>query len=117
MLARIWAEVFGIDAVGTDDNFFDLGGHSLLATQVMARVRDVFQVEVPVRSIFESPTVHRLALAIAEHVTQSPQPLGGPIQRIAEEDAGQLLENIDQFTDEEVAALLGQLLPEGEDAA
>ena len=55
VLAGIWAEVLKLDKLGIHDNFFDLGGHSLLATQVMARVRNMFQVELPLRSLFESP--------------------------------------------------------------
>jgi amino acid adenylation domain-containing protein len=66
MLAEIWAEVLKLDKVGTHDNFFELGGHSLLATQVISQVRNTFQVEVPVRSLFEMPTVAGLANAIEE---------------------------------------------------
>jgi amino acid adenylation domain-containing protein len=60
-LAEIWAEVLGAGRVGTADNFFELGGHSLLATQVMARVARAFRVEVPLRAMFEAPTVAGLA--------------------------------------------------------
>ncbi|SCX63279.1 non-ribosomal peptide synthase domain TIGR01720/amino acid adenylation domain-containing protein, partial [Nitrosospira sp. Nsp1] len=65
-VARIWAEVLGIDTVGIEDNFFELGGHSLLATRVISRIRDVFGIEVPLRSLFESPTVASLAREISE---------------------------------------------------
>ena len=61
MLAGVWSEIFGLSRVGVHDNFFDLGGHSLLATQLAARVRSLFQVEMPVRAIFEAPTVAALA--------------------------------------------------------
>jgi amino acid adenylation domain-containing protein len=64
-LAKIWAEVLRLKRVGVHDNFFDLGGHSLLATQVMARVRSAFQVDVPLRALFEKPTVGELATVIA----------------------------------------------------
>jgi non-ribosomal peptide synthetase component F/acyl carrier protein len=57
----IWKEVLGIEAVGIDEDFFDLGGHSLLATQVISRVREVFQVEVPAQQLFLEPTVEGLA--------------------------------------------------------
>jgi hypothetical protein len=65
-LAGIWADMLRLDQVGIHDNFFDLGGHSLLATQVISRMRDTFKVELPLRSLFESPTVAQMALVITE---------------------------------------------------
>lgn len=64
VIAGIWTQVLGVQQVGVQDNFFDLGGHSLSATQVMSRVRKVFQVELPLRTLFESPTVASLADSI-----------------------------------------------------
>ena len=64
ILAGIWADTLGVTAIGIRDNFFELGGHSLLATQVMSRVRAAFQIELPLRSLFDSPTVEDLAAAI-----------------------------------------------------
>nr|QEO74560.1 condensation domain-containing protein [uncultured bacterium] len=57
VLAAVWRQVLGAERVGRDDNFFRLGGHSLLATKVVSRVRDNFKVELPVRVLFESPTL------------------------------------------------------------
>jgi amino acid adenylation domain-containing protein len=61
MLASTWACVLGIEQVGVHENFFELGGHSLLATQVISRVRDTISIELPLRSLFEAPTIAELA--------------------------------------------------------
>jgi acyl carrier protein len=68
LLAKMWAEVLRVEKVGVEDNFFDLGGHSLLATRLISQVREVFEVEVPLRRLFEEPTVAGLANAIEEEL-------------------------------------------------
>jgi surfactin family lipopeptide synthetase A len=64
VLAGMWSQLLGIDRVGVTDNFFDVGGHSLLATQLVSRLRETFQVEVPLHHFFEIPTVAELAESI-----------------------------------------------------
>ena len=64
ILVTIWEQILHIPAVSCDDNFFELGGHSLLATQVISRVRDTFQFDLPLRSLFDAPTVAGLAVYI-----------------------------------------------------
>jgi amino acid adenylation domain-containing protein len=63
-VASVWGTVLGLDHLGAHDSFFDIGGHSLLATQVVARLGEVFGVEIPLREIFEAPTVAGLAARI-----------------------------------------------------
>ncbi|HEY3570928.1 MAG TPA: amino acid adenylation domain-containing protein [Thermoanaerobaculia bacterium] len=61
ILAAIWSELLGVEGIGIEDSFFDLGGHSLLATQAMSRARESFGVTLPLRALFERPTVAGLA--------------------------------------------------------
>ena len=65
-LAEIWREILKVEQTGTHDNFFDLGGHSLLATRLISRVNRVFDIELPLRSIFETPTIDGLAVTIVK---------------------------------------------------
>ena len=67
-LAAIWLELLPIDQVGADDDFFDLGGHSLLAVKMLARLHDVFGIELFLTTVFERPTLAALAEAVSERV-------------------------------------------------
>ncbi|MET8945257.1 amino acid adenylation domain-containing protein [Streptomyces sp. NPDC004542] len=68
VVAAIWSEVLCLERIGAQDDFFALGGHSLLATRVLARLRETFAVELPLRLLFEATTVARLAEAVSEAV-------------------------------------------------
>ncbi|TFI53960.1 amino acid adenylation domain-containing protein [Mastigocladus laminosus UU774] len=69
IVADIWGQVLKQEHIGIHDNFFDLGGHSLLATQVISRLREAFKIELPLRSLFESPTVAQLVENIEKMLT------------------------------------------------
>ena len=74
ILAKIWAEVLGLDQVGIHDNFYELGGHSLLATRIVLRIHEILQMEVTLRSVFEAPTVAQLASVIEEMKSRNIRP-------------------------------------------
>jgi amino acid adenylation domain-containing protein len=73
ILAGIWCDVLKLPAVGRTENFFNLGGHSLLVTHVILRVRDTLKVELPVRSMFEAPTIAQLSELIQEQISEGKQ--------------------------------------------
>lgn len=72
-VAVIWQDLLGVEQIGIYDDFFELGGHSLLGIQIISRVRQQFQVELPLRAFFETPTVARVAATI-EQTMQTQQP-------------------------------------------
>jgi acyl carrier protein len=96
MVAEIWAEVLGLDRVGAQDNFFALGGHSLLATQVGSRLRQSLGIDIPLRTLFEEPTVSGLAEAIVRQGLRS-----NDLDRIAD-----VLGRLEGLSDDEARALL-----------
>jgi acyl-CoA synthetase (AMP-forming)/AMP-acid ligase II/acyl carrier protein len=96
-LAGMWAEILDIEQVGIFDSFFDLGGSSLLATQLMTRLADQLGAEIPLRDLFDRPTVAALAEMITAHTTQA-------VQRRSADAA--LLDYLDTVSDEDAEALL-----------
>jgi hypothetical protein len=96
MLADIWASTLRLDRVGIKDNFFKVGGHSLLGTLLISRIRDTFQIELPLLTLFEQPTVAGLAEIIEQEL----------IKQVDTDLLAEMMEGLDQLTDEEVKALL-----------
>jgi amino acid adenylation domain-containing protein len=101
IVAGIWKQVLGIEQVGVGDNFFELGGHSLMTTQVISRLRQVFQVELPIRSLFDSPTVEGLVNSIAK--------VWG--DREVVEEIARTLKEIEQISESEVQTILSEQQP------
>src|SRR5262249_11452639 len=90
ILTKIWREILSLERVGVFDNFFELGGHSLLATRVTSRVREEFQVELPLRTLFEQPTIAGLASVLAQLDGQKDPDLAdilAELQDISDEEA------------------------------
>jgi amino acid adenylation domain-containing protein len=85
VLAAIWATLLGHDRIGVFDNFFDLGGHSLLATQLISRLRHALQIELPLRALFERPTVAGLAERIEETLRNGHDLQSLPMLEVARE--------------------------------
>jgi amino acid adenylation domain-containing protein len=95
ILAEIWAQVLRVERVGVFDHFFELGGHSLLATQALARIRQVFEIDLQLRSLFEEPTVAGLTASLR----------GSPDADKVEKTAALRIE-LAGLSEEEVEALL-----------
>ena len=110
-LVQIWAEVLRVDRIGVHDSFFALGGHSLTAMQVLARVREAFAVDLPLRPLFESPTIAQVARLIDEQ--RAAPTLGAaadqaPIAVDPAADVDRLLDDLEALEADEVRALLGE---------
>jgi acyl carrier protein len=85
-LAGVWSEILKVERVGINDNFFDLGGHSLLATRLIFQLRERFHVELPLRALFEAPTIATLAPVLVQY----------QIEQINSEEVAQVLSALGQ---------------------
>lgn len=98
VVAKVWSRVLSTDLIGVQADFFEIGGHSLSATRVMARLHDVFRLDLPLRTFFEAPTVMSQAHAIAE--------AWGSTEEV--EQVAQTFLELDGLSSEEVQGLLAQ---------
>jgi len=96
-LTRIWSDILGIDPIGVEDNFFDLGGHSLAATRVVCQVIQHFRLELPVKSLFQSPTVAAMAAIIQRHQEKP----------LAHDELERILTEVESISEEEAEKLRG----------
>jgi amino acid adenylation domain-containing protein len=98
-VANIWAEVLGVERIGAAATFFELGGHSLLAVQIISRLRDAFQIDIPLRRFFEGLTVMSLASSIETFQKERESAM-----------CDSVLEMLKQFSEEELEAELSRRL-------
>ncbi|MFL5383055.1 MAG: beta-ketoacyl synthase N-terminal-like domain-containing protein [Longimicrobiaceae bacterium] len=83
-IADVWQSLLGVDRVGIHDDFFALGGHSLLATQIIARLKDMFELDLPLKVIFEAPTIAKMAVLVEEAILAE-------IEELSEDEAEALV--------------------------
>jgi amino acid adenylation domain-containing protein len=95
-IAVVWQEILQIDKIGIHDNFFSLGGHSLIATQIVSRLSDVFQVNIPLRSLFEFPTVAELSIAVVQ----------SQLKQANIEDIAQFMLDMKELSEGEIESIL-----------
>jgi amino acid adenylation domain-containing protein len=95
-VAKIWSQVLSIDRVGIYDSFFDLGGNSISATQIVSQLYKQFRLEIPLNSLFESPTVAAMAVVVAAHQTKD----------LAEPELARILAELESMPEEKARQLL-----------
>ncbi|MEA2905946.1 MAG: hypothetical protein QOI12_3333, partial [Alphaproteobacteria bacterium] len=106
-IVDVWKTVLGVDNFGIDANFFNIGGHSLLATQVVSRLGDVLDTDIPLRLMFEQPTARGFADAVTELRQKGRSRAIPRVLPVRHPDA---VADIDQLTDADVELLLENLL-------
>jgi acyl carrier protein len=112
-LAGVWRNLLKVEQIGITDNFFELGGHSLMVMQVVARIRKEFEVEVPIRSLFEDPTIKGLAKEVEDAKAKGIK-ASAPISSFVRTQTGQdhLRSQVEKMSREELEEMLRQVLKE-----
>lgn len=95
-LARIWSAILKVEKIGRNDDFFELGGHSLLAIQIIARVRETFQIEIPLRAVFEAKNIAAFGESVVQAIAQSGK----------NNELDSILSELDTMTDEQAQQLV-----------
>jgi len=98
LVAKIWATVLKLNRIGVNNNFFDLGGYSLLAIQIVSQIRELFDIDLPLRVVFEAPTVAEMAAVITEHQGKA----------FAKEELSRVLDELELMSDEEAQGLVAK---------
>lgn len=118
-IAAYWCNVLKVDEPGLHSSFFQLGGNSLTATQLISRLKQAFNIHLEMRDLFDAATVSDMAALVASRQVQPEQEAGGVLidaenNAIDSQSADELLANIDQLSEEEVAELLTTMQQESE---
>lgn len=103
-ICAVWQQVLGVGPIGIDDDFFDLGGHSLLATTIVGKLRELYQLEVPLQRLFEAPTVRSTARILADEQAAQAA-LGDDSEKV------ELLRLLAEMSEEDVERELGGTEP------
>jgi amino acid adenylation domain-containing protein len=97
-LVEMWQELLRVETVGIDDHFFELGGHSLMLTQLASRIRKEFQVNIPLRVLFDTPTIVAMGDAI----------LAGQVDQVDQRKVDEMLQRLKQLSPEQMKVLLAK---------
>lgn len=97
-LVKIWAEILDVEQVGIHDRFLELGCESLLANRIICRIIDVFRIEMPLATLFESPTVADMAVVLEQHLAK----------RHAPEEIGRILAQVEGLSETEAHQLVSE---------
>ena len=112
-LAAIWRNLLKVEDIGITDNFFELGGHSLMVMQVIARIRKELEVEIPIRILFEDPTIKGLANEVEEAKAKGIKPSAPIAAFLQTQDTHDKLRlQVEKMSREELEEMLRQVLKE-----